>query len=628
MSISSNRISSSQPAINQTSTNKASTRSVGSLSNYATSTPAKQISVGEVIKGEVTDLRNNEVTVTLEDNTVVTGHLENGEQLAIGDMAAFRIKDISINGIVLEALPKSQALIENSTITKALEEAGLPKNDKNRLIVHELMKQGMPINKQSIQSILIQSYTHKTLDISTIVLMAKHHISMENGAGEQLQNHINNTHSMIPEIKQLAELVTDFFEEQLPFFSTEQTVLLGKEMLQIVLSNESPNFHAQKTPDLSFLSISQREELTELLESFSLDEIQKNDVLNGSISLRDAKNLILLNMESAKELDFQKQEELRNSIIEEAEHSNVPVDEAVLEQELSSLPKTIDLFDSPIVKSIFESYHNYQLDQNELAAFLQPEEIKKLGELLENFPISPTLKELISSGDASVKEVLTTLKNVLSFTPANETKELFHSKEFLKIFQTFLLSEWTLTPKDLKDPQKMNSFYDKMYQQLEHLSKLNLGRGSGETASNSLKQNLLFTQTLNDIFTYIPLPLRLKEQLTQADLYVYTKKKDLAANSSNLSVLLHLDMEFLGSLDIHLTLNNNRINAKFYSEEENTKQLLLNNIADLEHNLNEKGYLFQSEFSIQEKSVDIVKDFMEQGVKSTSLKRYTFDIRA
>lgn len=635
MSITNNRISSSQQTINQTSVNKPATRSVGSLSNYGAAPKAKQLTEGEVIKGEITDLRNSEVTVTLEDNTVVTGKLINGEQLSIGDTAAFRIKTISINGIELEAIPKSQELIENSTITKALEEAGLPKNDKNRLIVHELMKQSMPINKQSIQSILIQSYAHKTVDISTLVLMTKHRLPMENGGAEQLQNHINGNNSILPDITMLTSTVSEMLNKEGTLMPARESIAFGKELLNILYDSNLSDSIPQEIPTISSIPLEQREELVQLLEAFSMDETQKEALLKGTLSLKDAKNIIQTSMDMAHEIDTLKQEETRQSLLEEAAKTNTSVDDSLIEKELAALPKTSDLFDAPIMDTILKKYEGFQLEQNQIATFLSKEELSQLSDMLEQFPISPKLKESIHSGDASVKDIIGTLKNVISFSPENVGKELLHSKEFHKILKTYLLSEWTLKPSDLQNQQKMENFFNKLYDQVTQLEKLNQStlvnnsfNKENSEAFSSLKQNLQFTQTINDMFTYIPLPVRFKEQLTHADLYVYTKKKKLAEKSSTISVLLHLDMDNLGPLDVHLTLNHNKILSKFYLSQNESKKLLINNVASLEHALNEKGYLLETEFLTREKQVDIVKEFIEKDNPSSALKRYTFDIRA
>ena len=136
-------------------------RKVGTMSNYMTRTPARSLSAGQIIRGEVTDLRNREITVTMEDNTVVTGYLQEGANLSIGETAAFLITNIQPDRISLELMQNSLQSSEQITSHKALTEAGLPINEKNLSIVLELLANNMPIHKQSIMNILTQSYQFK-----------------------------------------------------------------------------------------------------------------------------------------------------------------------------------------------------------------------------------------------------------------------------------------------------------------------------------------------------------------------------------------------------------------------------------------------------------------------------------
>ena len=56
--------------------------------------------------------------------------------------------------------------------------------------------------------------------------------------------------------------------------------------------------------------------------------------------------------------------------------------------------------------------------------------------------------------------------------------------------------------------------------------------------------------------------------------------------------------------------------------------LLRNNIDLLEEAMTRNGYLLQTEFIERQKEVDIVKDIIEKDQPTSSLKRYSFDIRA
>ena len=149
-----------------------------------------------------------------------------------------------------------------------------------------------------------------------------------------------------------------------------------------------------------------------------------------------------------------------------------------------------------------------------------------------------------------------------------------------------------------------------------------------ETNMTNTKENLDFMKTLNELFTYVQLPLHMKGKTVHSDLYVYTKKKDLRKNKNAVSALLRLDMDYLGSMDIHVNLHYNQLQTKFYLETEDSIQLVREHIGELEETLLTKGFLVHSEIMKKEKEMDIVEDFIEKETQNSGLKRYSFDIRA
>ena len=85
-----------------------------------------QIRQGDVIRGEISDLRNNEITITLENNTLIKGQIADSSSLSIGQTAAFRLSSVSPSGVMLDAIPNSYTETELTLINKALNEASLP----------------------------------------------------------------------------------------------------------------------------------------------------------------------------------------------------------------------------------------------------------------------------------------------------------------------------------------------------------------------------------------------------------------------------------------------------------------------------------------------------------------------
>ena len=81
-------------------------------------------------------------------------------------------------GTVLEA-PDSNAGINggvNTTIQRALTDAGLPVNERNAGVVRDMLENQMSIDRDSLHRIMTQANVYREADISTLLLMNKNNI--------------------------------------------------------------------------------------------------------------------------------------------------------------------------------------------------------------------------------------------------------------------------------------------------------------------------------------------------------------------------------------------------------------------------------------------------------------------
>lgn len=62
---------------------------------------ATSLQLGDVIKGEISDLTGNEITLTLENNTMIRGQISDSSLLSIGQTAAFKLDGLSPAGVIL-----------------------------------------------------------------------------------------------------------------------------------------------------------------------------------------------------------------------------------------------------------------------------------------------------------------------------------------------------------------------------------------------------------------------------------------------------------------------------------------------------------------------------------------------
>jgi len=145
-----------------------------------------------------------------------------------------------------------------------------------------------------------------------------------------------------------------------------------------------------------------------------------------------------------------------------------------------------------------------------------------------------------------------------------------------------------------------------------------------------MRQNLSFMEAVNTVFPYIQLPLKFRETPAHGELYVYEKKKALKP-SDTLSALLHLELEALGTMDIHVTLAGSHVTTRFSLTDSDSGDFIRTELPKLTKALAAKGYTLQSEVSVREQPEENAPTLLEQFLEEHApggLNRYTFDIRA
>ncbi len=202
------------------------------------------------------------------------------------------------------------------------------------------------------------------------------------------------------------------------------------------------------------------------------------------------------------------------------------------------------------------------------------------------------------------------------------------------------LKRWTLTPEQLKKEGSIEKVFEKLNSDMKQLTsairraKANnpeLEEGlqrllaDAEKTAQNLRDNLEFMNLLNRFFPYVQLPMRMNEKYQQGELYVYSRKKAKSADGSA-SVLLHLDMEFLGQTDIYLNLTGTTLGAKFYLPDDSA-EVFTEHLPELTERLEKQGLTVNCELLPREEAEKPLHDFLAPE-ENISMKRYRFDCRA
>lgn len=683
-------------------------KTVGSSSDYAITRRPASLHVGDTLRGEITDLRNNEISITLEDNTTIRARISDSSSYSIGQMGTFRLSNISGNTLYLENISVGYSDTELFLIKKALQEANLPDTDYNQDTVKALMDNLLPINRESIQHLMQQAHDYSTQDMNTLALMNRLMMKIDADSVEQFSNYRNDNYQLLSQLQSYSEDLPSLLSTLAQNAPSEPVALFGKNMLSIALQPDMTD--TQKAPVISQLPSAVYEDILSLLSDTLLSDDTLQRLQDKTLSLHQT--LVLLN-ESAKNktlapFDTQNPSELAeqlnhieqllnpsvepSSVITEdyvknalsiksevqqpapdteistpdtpEQKENAPVTEekanaphsfaGKLFQSLSegaknTLTTTFDALRSsrssnpPIAYEPNESlsilsdlYEKYAKDQNLLDSYLSASERQELHEEIKKMPVSKSLLDKILSGNASTKEVLTVISNTAALNDTELTKELFQSQVFEKIFARQLQTNWTITPEQLAQG-KINDFYKQMHHQLNQFQNLIQSTLSGSDSdqlgnqARNMEENIAFMKTLNDMFSYVQLPLRLPSQETHGDLYVYSKKEQLKQSPDKNSVLLHLNMEHLGMVDIKIDRNKYQLKTDFSLDDAKSAALLKTNTHLLSDALESLGYQCSIHIKEQDTPSPTVDDFINTKVNTratSEMKRFTFDIRA
>ena len=263
------------------------------------------------------------------------------------------------------------------------------------------------------------------------------------------------------------------------------------------------------------------------------------------------------------------------------------------------------------------------------------DDLRKLGVSEED------ITDLVKQNENPAKLLKDTLKlvfqeeSVLKEHPEGkeELERFFDGKEFKQLLKGELNKQLLLEPQDVAKDGKVEKLYEKLNEQMGRLNDM-LSQSAkqdtplAKTVAN-INQNIDFMNQLNQTFSYVQIPLKMYQKEANGELFVYTNKKSLANKDGNVSALLHLDMEHLGSVDVHVALNKGqKVSTKFYLKDDAALDLIAEHIDMLNKRLEKRGYSMSAEFINREEKTNVMQEILEQSKNISVLSGYSFDARA
>lgn len=561
----------------------------------------REMTVGNVFEGTVNDIKNGAVTLGLANGQTVQARIAAGVQLAVGQAMFFQVK--SNDGTTVEIRPYTNGNLNNPTLLKALDAAGIPAEPRMIDMVNSMMEEQMSIGRESLMDMARSISAYPDADIKSLVLMHKLDIPMSEEFIQQFENYKSDQAAITSQFDDVLESIGKLYQNE--NLSETEALELGSRIYQVLKQEGSLDASAIVKEGVQ-------------KGSWSPVELQEGAILEGTTELA-ATEIAGTELAEAETIEETLDGVAVNSGEEAASEENAA---QVSEEKTSSDAQGVQYYARGSVGALFTEG-----------------QMKDFSNLLKEFPQLAGSKLFTAEGNlngnlstgAFLKELHQALDEIMGLT-GGSAKKLFSGKEYQKVLEYEVKQQWTLKPEEIKG-DAVKHLYEKMENQMQKMQELVQESGQSNTslakAVSNLQGNIEFMNQINNAYHYVQIPLRMSNQNAHGDLFVYTNKSGVDRPDGELSAFLHLDMDNLGATDVSVRMKDRKVHTNFYLEDEKSYDLIEEHMAELMQRLQEKGYSCTVQVENQFRKKNLVEDFMQQEHPSAGiLHRYSFDMRA
>lgn len=274
----------------------------------------KQFLDGEVVKGEVIDIKGLVATILTEKGETLQGQLQNIGQLSIGEERSFLVKNDE--GIVKFAIiAENDDVLFEKNLKNELIKQGISTDAKTIELVKNLLKNELPINKETI-SLLNRAVTLLGKDSESLekaMYLLKNEIPVNSKNANMLNqffskeiNSLNNTNTILNDINSLKNGQTK--DELIKIFSAGHENIMSEELNGDEYKTNSANNETKDIPKDISKDIPKDILSKESLASASKEEVKNTQAQNLSENpneiIKESVKKVLSNNTQLFEEDF------------------------------------------------------------------------------------------------------------------------------------------------------------------------------------------------------------------------------------------------------------------------------------------------------------------------------------
>lgn len=565
----------------------------------------RQMTPGQTVLGEIVSKNGGQVEIKLSDDVTITARLEADVNLDPGKVLAFEVK--SNNGATIAISPLFENLNTSANVVKALSMAGLPINQNSARMVESMMKEGMGIDRKSLQEMYRNVFSMPDTKPETIVQMKNLSLPITAENVSAFENYKTANHHMMKGLSEISDKIPTEYAALKENTGVETaTSFMDRVIFSMIDELETGAKEGSKVAP---------EVLPQQIVEHSSEPID-NGIAESTSNVKEVETNPPGQLISDGTVTTQSGAPILNS---DRIVSNM--DEAWSSG--NSIPTQISTDSLPLVNKE-HSLHNFE-----------QKEWKQLEASFIDAGISDESIQDYKSGNISSSEFLKEIMKHLKPQEPQLKDSIYLNKEFMNLIKDTWSGENTIKPIDVEHKEAVTKLYEKIYKQLNELTKVleSVSQKDSELGKSvaEMKNNIDFMNQLSQVANYIQLPLKMLSSDTHGELYVYTNKRNMASQDGSVSALLHLDMENLGPVDVYVAMKDQKVNTKFYVADEELLDFIYSNIYILTERLEKRGYQMKCDMIVRGESTEenpVFEEILRQDKNISSLTQYSFDARA
>mgnify|MGYP002796238395 FL=1 len=573
----------------------------------------EELSSGSVFEGTVSSVKNGKVTLALSDGQTITARLSGKVPLSQGTPMFFQVK--SNDGVTIEIKPYTGAGSGgNPILTNALTEGTVPVTERNLAMVDAMMKEQMPIDKQSLLNMARIANMNPGVNITTVVNMTKLGIPVSPEMAAQFENYMTDEHAILQEMDQAMNELADLAGSS--DLTPNQAVQMNQKIVTILLPEQT----ATGAPVNTEGQIETGGQIT-----------AEGQIVTGGQTTAEGQILTDGRLGAEEQTVNGEQTTTAGQAIQEGTGGQA-IGEVLSDQQFSSLGRLLQN-----IPSLVESTKLFPeaMEQDIFIDTLEDESVAQ-NLMTEDAAWKAADGKTALDKNLTVSDFLRTVSQLLSENngmASQSIQKLFGSDAYKSLLRNVMEQQWLIQPEALKQEKKISQLYEKLEQQMRQVEDALKESGVTKTrfpeTAAEVRGNIEFMNQLNQAYTYVQVPLKMSGQNANGELYVYTNKKNLRDPDAELSAFLHLDLEHLGSTDVSVKMQHRNVKTNFYMADDASYDLVEKYLPILEQKLKDKGYQCTITMTKEEKKVSFGDDFLRKDMPQTgTLHRYSFDVRA